>query len=153
MKCIYTGTVINIQCQEVLDKINAFAELQAKERYDLYVSRNPNVSLDKIQKDCFYGKIAEFAVAYMFRSLNYPCTNPDISVHPVEKDNLWNDVEILTNNGYRSVSVKNCIDRGDISWVFQNTDPKTNDLVALCITTKNTVNVKFILTAKKITFN
>lgn len=101
--------------KEVQVKVTLHAKQFADSR--VYLDSSQSVK-DKIQRDAYSGKLAEFAVYERLTDLGYNCSEPDLEIYP-QKDRTWKpDLRLTVGKETRNVHVK-CSPNKSKSWVFQ----------------------------------
>ena len=105
-----------------LKRCELFAQFSAQTSQDEYARRN-QVNLEKIKKDIYQGKIAEFMVSIYYAKLGKKVSVPDLEIYGKYRKSF--DADLVING--TNVHVKSCAanPRWSPSWVFQKNDKIT----------------------------
>lgn len=140
-KIVVRKLELTMPLSEQIKKCEHFAENCSITNADEYSKRN-QFNIDKIKKDIYYGKIAEFSVFNYLISMGKKPTPPDLNIY--DKHDKTFSADMIT--GTNMIHVKSCLTKTSWanSWVFQPNDkltisPSNDDYLTLCV-----ININFI---------
>lgn len=145
---------LNNPTEYIKEICKTFANECIKTNFDEYSKRNQNHE-NKIKKDIYLGKIAEFLVFEYLLSKKKKCTPPDICIYDFKNKSFDSDLIIL-NDDNLNIHVKShdLTSTFPASWVFQPNDPlvlnpNSWDYLALCLISKDE-NFMYLVKAEEI---
>jgi hypothetical protein len=102
---------------------------------DCYKRRN-QTNIEKIIKDIYYGKLAEFMVYNFLISKGKKPSVPDVTIYDKKRKSF--DADIISGKNNIHVKCHKVNNLFAISWMFQKTDPliingQDNDFLALVV--------------------
>lgn len=120
--------------KSIIDKCKKFAQERMNDSAAHYRYRGEH-NFDKMVEDIIAGTMGEFAVYKYLKSIDMPCTAPDLTIYKARKKSYSADLSTNSFNIHvKSQSVKS-IKRYGKSWLFQKSDkivkdPSLEDLLA-----------------------
>lgn len=134
------GKLIKISDSDII-RIKKFVEDSFSTSTDEYSRRNQN-NVEKIKKDIYNGKLAEFGVYYMLKN-KFKVNAPDLKIYSARGKSFDADITLINTKGkkvelhIKSQHVSSAKSFGK-SWSFHPTDflttsPSDNDVIVLCL--------------------
>jgi hypothetical protein len=110
---------INVTLSLLDDEI-ALARKHAKAFADSRIYPDSGqIDREKIEKDAYQGKLAEFAVKRYLESKGCKVIGPDLEIYPPKLRSWEFDLKCIYEGKEWHISVKSTNDRYDPSWIFQ----------------------------------
>ena len=132
-----------------------FAEYSVSTSVNQYKKRM-QFNIDKIKKDIFYGKTAEFMVYnYLIKAGKNP-TTPDLNIYIGKNKSYDADIALGDNNLHVKSHLIN--NNFPVSWLFQKNDPliinknKNDFLVLVVINNDDDRNFMYVLNINDVSF-
>lgn len=131
---------IKILASDII-KIKQFVEDSFSTSTDEYARRNQN-NIEKIKKDIYNGKLAEFGVYYILKD-KFTVNEPDLKIYNAGGKSFDADLSFLNKKGSKiELHIKSqhitSVNSFGKSWSFHPTDslttsPTESDVIVLCV--------------------